>query len=136
MGSQRKGWKTGLKGKTVREQEKGKVYKIIENIEWKPHPLTGKIKMKILLTHKDDQIDCTIFIGMTPKAEVVPEHIHESSDDILYPLSGKAKLWIQGLGDFELKKGVIARVPKGVLHKVYEVSEDFYAFDVFTPAIL
>jgi len=136
MDSQRKGWKTGLKGKTLREQEREKVYKIIENIEWKPHPLTEKIKMRTLLTHKDDRTDCTIFIGMTPRGEIVPEHIHESSDDILFPLSGKAKLWIQGLGDFELKKGVIARVPKGVLHKVYEVSEDFYAFDVFTPAIL
>lgn len=136
MSSQEKGWKTGLKGRSVKEQDKGKVYKIIENVEWKSHPIFEKIRMKILLSHKEDQMDCTVFIGNTPKGEIVPEHIHENSDDILYPLSGKAKLWIEGLGDFELKKGVIASVPKGVLHKVYEVTEDFYALDVFVPSIL
>ena len=136
MSSQEKGWKRGLKGKSVKEQDKGKVYKIIENVEWKPHPIFEKIRMKILLSHKEDDMDCTIFIGNTPKGETVPEHIHENSDDILYPLSGKAKLWMQGLGDFVLEKGVIARVPKGVLHKVYDVTEDFYALDVFVPPIL
>ena len=62
MSSQEKGWKTGLKGKGVKEQDKGKVYKIIENVEWKSHPIFEKIRMKILLSHKEDQMDCTIFI--------------------------------------------------------------------------
>ena len=92
MSSQEKGWKRGLKGKSVKEQDKGKVYKIIENVEWKPHPVFEKIRMKILLTHKEDDMDYTIFIGNTPKGETVPEHIHENSDDILYPLISVAPL--------------------------------------------
>jgi quercetin dioxygenase-like cupin family protein len=136
MESKEKGWKTGQKGESLKEQHRAKVYKIVEDVAWKTHPVFEKIRMKVLLSQKDDQTDCTVFIGNTPKGEMVPEHIHENSDDLLYPLSGKAKLWIEGLGDFELRKGVIARVPKGVLHKVYNVSEDFYALDVFVPAVL
>ena len=136
MSPRKKGWETDTKGKVITEELKGKIYKIVEDIEWRPHPLREKIKMRILLSQEEDGTDYTMFIGMTPKGEIVPEHIHEGSDDILFPLSGKAKLWIQGVGDLELKKGVIARVPKGVLHKVHEVSEDLYAFDVFIPPIL
>ena len=136
MNLRRKGWETGVEGKTVTEDERDRVYKILEGVAWKPHPLSEKIKTKILLTRDEDGTDCTIFIGMVPKGEALAEHIHEHSDDIIYPLSGKAKLWIRGIGDFELKIGVIAKVPKGVLHKVYDVSEDFYALDVFAPPIL
>jgi quercetin dioxygenase-like cupin family protein len=74
-------------------------------------------------------------LARIPKGESIPEHTH-AVHDILYPLSGKAKVWIKGLGDLELKKGVLVSVPPGVVHKVYEVTEDLEVYDVFSEAIL
>ena len=37
----------------------------------------------------------------------------KQQDDILYPLQGKAAMWVEGVGDFTLEPGMIVRVPKG-----------------------
>ncbi len=64
----------------------------------------------------------------------IPEHIHDQQDDILYPLKGKASMWVDGTGFFTLEPGVIVRVPKGIKHKIIDVVEDMVIYDVFSPA--
>ena len=45
-------------------------------------------------------------------------------------------MWVDGTGEFLLQPGVIVRVPKGIKHKITEVTEDLLIYDVFSPALL
>jgi mannose-6-phosphate isomerase-like protein (cupin superfamily) len=62
----------------------------------------------------------------------VPKHTHEC-DDILYIIKGKAKVWIDGIGDIPALPGTFVRIPKGVLHQPHDVEEDSIIYDVFYP---
>lgn len=58
--------------------------------------------------------------------------MHENSDDILFPLEGKGKIFIEGSGEFDLFPGVFIRVPKNIKQRV-SVEEDLLVYDVFAP---
>lgn len=63
------------------------------------------------------------------------KHLHESSDDIIYVLQGKAKMWIEGIGDVPLATGSFLRIPKGTRHQPHSIEEDFVAYDIWYPAL-
>ncbi|MFX0197693.1 MAG: cupin domain-containing protein, partial [Candidatus Hodarchaeota archaeon] len=77
----------------------------------------------------------TILIAKLPKGQTIPEHVHEESDDILYPLEGKGKIVIEGAGEFPLTSGVLVRVPKNTKHHVF-AEEDLLILDIFAPPML
>jgi len=107
-----------------------------EVVEWKPHSIVEGVKIKPLLTKEKHGADVTCMLVIVRKGLEVPEHIHEEQDDILYPLSGKAKMWIDGIGEFELTKGMLVRVQKKTKHKIYDITEDLMIYNVFTPATI
>lgn len=127
------GWCTS--NTTMQAEIMGQVYKDTTELEWVSHPLNENVKLAFILTQKNDQVNVTCLLAKVPKEEDIPEHTHPVHD-IIYPLSGKGKIWIKGLGDLELKKGVLVSVPPKVPHKVYEVTEDMEIYDVFSDAIL
>jgi quercetin dioxygenase-like cupin family protein len=136
MAIAKKDWGTStIKGADVDKGMVDHIYKRMDAIRWEPHPVNENVRMGVILTKKDDNVQITAFKARVPKGEVVPEHSH-SVHDILFPLSGKGKIWIKGLGDFELKNGVVACVPPGAVHKVYEVTEDLELYDIFSGPIL
>lgn len=104
------------------------------NLTWIPHPIAKNVERKILLSKETDEINIACMLVRGAKGSEVPEHIHEDADDIIYSLRGKFKMWVDGIGEFDVKKGVIIRVPKGVKHKLYDVQEEFLIFDIFVPA--
>ena len=112
------------------------VKRTLENIDWIPHPTAQGVRIKPMITQKEDGLDVTCMLVNIPAGEEVPEHIHEGQDDIIYPLKGKASMWVDGSGDFALEPGVIVRVPKGVRHRVYDVKEGLVVYDVFCPALM
>ncbi|MCG6973848.1 MAG: cupin domain-containing protein, partial [Desulfobacterales bacterium] len=63
-------------------------------------------------------------------------HIHDKQDDILYPLKGKAVMWVEDVGEFTLEPGLIVRVPQGKKHKITDVVEELLVYDVFSPALI
>jgi len=105
-----------------------------EGVDWEPHPTFKGVEIKLFLTKKDHKANITTFLSHVRKGNIVPEHIHAEQDDNLYILSGRAKMWVDGIGEFELKKGMFIRVLKGIKHKIYDVTEDLLVFDVFSPA--
>jgi quercetin dioxygenase-like cupin family protein len=131
----KEGWGSASSLQKVDKKNKGQVYKEKEKIKWESHPLSSKVKLGYLLTKKDDGVKVTCILARIPKGEMVPEHTHKVHD-ILFPLSGKAKIWIKGLGELELKKGVLVCVPPEIAHKIYDVTEDLEVYDVFSNAIL
>jgi quercetin dioxygenase-like cupin family protein len=132
--TRKKGWRSAARAGRADTEAKDRIYKQRRKIKWEPHPLNDKVQLGFLLTKKDDGVKVTCLLARIPKGESIPEHTH-AVHDILFPLSGKARIWIKGLGDLDLKKGVLVSVPPGVIHKVYEVTEDLEVYDVFSDAI-
>ena len=113
-----------------------KVRRNVEDIKWIPHPTAQGVIMKPLVTRKDDGGDVSCILILVPKDSEVPEHVHEEEHDILYPLKGRATMWVDGIGSFPLEPGCLMRVPKGTKHKIENVSEDLLLYDVFWPALI
>ncbi len=112
------------------------VKQIVDDISWVPHSSADGVKIKPLVSQKEDGLDVTCMLVFIPVGREVPEHIHEDQDDILYPLKGRATMWVEGTGEFPLEPGVVVRVAKGVRHKVVKITEDILIYDVFTPALM
>jgi quercetin dioxygenase-like cupin family protein len=111
------------------------VLKKENEIPWKPHPVAQGVEIKPLLTNKDDKTGISCLLVRAKAGIEIPEHVHEEAEDIIYPLSGKAKFYVEGFGEGELVKGVLVRVPKNTKHRIFDIEEDLLAYDVFTPAL-
>ena len=113
-----------------------KASRVVDSISWLPHPTAKDVRIKPMVSKKEDGLDVTCMLVDIPAGKEVPEHIHDTQDDILYPLKGKALMWVDGAEPFVLKPGVIVRVPKAVKHKIIDVTEDLLIYDVFCPALI
>ncbi len=108
----------------------------VENIPWTPHPVVPGISIKPLISSKEHGLNVTCMLVTVPVGKEVPEHIHDTQDDILYPLKGKAVMWVEGVGDFTIEPGLIVRVPHGKKHKITNVVEELLVYDVFSPSLI
>lgn len=108
----------------------------IEDIPWVPHPVIPGISIKPLISNKEHNLNVTCLLVNVPAGKEVPEHIHAEQDDILFPLQGKAIMWVEGEGEFSLEPGVIVRVPKGKKHKITNVVAELLVYGVFSPALI
>jgi len=113
-----------------------KVWQYVESQEWTPHFTAKGVSIKTLVTKKEDGVDVTCMLVLVPVGKEVAEHVHEEQDDILYPLRGKATMWVDGTGFFSLEPGIIVRIPKGTKHKIENVTEELLVYDVFCPALV
>jgi mannose-6-phosphate isomerase-like protein (cupin superfamily) len=104
------------------------------DLDWNPHPKFPGVELAYMLTRKEDGVDMTCAIVHWKVGAEIPRHIHEESDDILYILKGKAKIWIDGSGDIPLEAGSFVRVPAGVEHQPHDIEEDLLAHDTWFPA--
>ena len=112
--------------------EKSKVVKPKE-INWEPHPQLANAKVAYLLSQRDEKADLTCLLVNLPAGTEVEKHTHDNSDDIVYVVKGKGKMWIEEVGDVPMVEGTFIRIPKGVLHQPHDVEEDLVVYDVFYP---
>jgi mannose-6-phosphate isomerase-like protein (cupin superfamily) len=112
-------------------------YKVIqpEARKWDPHPQLPDIEVAYLLSKRGDQADITCALVHIPAGSQVERHLHENSDDIIYVLKGKAKMWVEGIGDVPLAPGTFLRIPQKTWHQPKDVEEDFVAYDIWYPAL-
>ncbi len=95
--------------------------------KWEPHPQLPGIEVAYLVSNRSDAIGITCaFVRLRARATPA-KHSHERSDDILFVLKGKAKMWIDGYGDVLLNEGTFLRIPKGILHQPHDIEEDIIA---------
>lgn len=113
-----------------------KAHRLVDSISWLPHPTATGVRIKPMISLKEHDLDVTCMLVDIPAGTDIPEHIHETQDDILYPLHGKGVMWVDGDGDFSLEPGLIVKVPKGTKHKITDVTEDLLLYDVFCPALM
>jgi mannose-6-phosphate isomerase-like protein (cupin superfamily) len=112
------------------------VAKVVQPSEMKfnPHPQFKGVQISFLLSKRDDAVDVTCAIVRWAVGAQFDKHIHENADDILYFIQGKAKVWIDGVGDFPVGPGSFVRIPKGVLHQPHDIEEEVVAHDMWFPA--
>ena len=103
------------------------------HVKWEPHPQLKDVEVAYLLSNREDNADLTCLLVQSPKGSYVEKHIHESSDDIVFVLKGKATMWIDGIGDLPMVPGAFFRIPRGVLHQPHDIEEDMVLYDVFYP---
>ena len=113
-----------------------KAYRSVENIQWIPHPVAAGVEIKPMISKGEHGLDVTCMLVSVPAGGEVPEHIHAEQEDILYPLKGKAMMWVEETGEFSLEPGVIVKVQPGKKHKITDVEEDLLIYDVFFPALI
>jgi quercetin dioxygenase-like cupin family protein len=108
----------------------------VEKLAWLDHPMATGVKIKPMISKKGQGDDVTCMLVEIPMGAEVPVHMHEDQEDILYPLQGKATMWVDGAGSFSLEPGVIIRVPRGTEHMIKDVTEPLLIYDVFCPALM
>lgn len=115
-----------------------KEYKLIQPDErtWDPHPQVPGVEVSYLLSKRTDHVDLTGALVHLPVGAQVAKHRHENSDDIIYVLQGRAKMWVDGIGDVPLVAGTFLRIPKGTMHQPCDVEEDLIAYDIWYPALV
>ena len=112
------------------------MFLMTENIEWEAHPIFKGVLVKRLLTREKNNSDITCLLVKTKKGIDIPEHVHQDSQDIIFPIEGDGIIHIEGIGDLPYKPGSFIVVPKNIPHYVYNVKETLIAFDIFNPANL
>jgi len=132
----REGWSIDKESRIISGDIKNETFKMLKDENWEFHPLVKEVLLNFVINKKDNEAGVTCLFVKIPKGREIPEHLHELSNDIIVPLEGKATIWIQGIGEFEMRRGVVINIPKGVKHKIFNVNEDVFAFDVFNPGIV
>ncbi|OSS42633.1 hypothetical protein DESAMIL20_517 [Desulfurella amilsii] len=107
----------------------------IENLEFIEHSANKNVKIGYVFTHKNDSVEFTSAIVKIPKGESIPEHTHDVYD-IICPVSGKGRIWVENAGECELKKGVFVKVPPHTKHRIFDVQEDLEIYDIFSGFLL
>lgn len=108
-----------------------------DDLQWTTHPsVKGVLIKKIVTTEKFGKASPTILIVKIPADVEVPEHVHEKSEDILFILSGKGTIRIDGSGKRQLQPGTVIRVPRNTKHNIFDIQEELLVYDVFTPGIM
>lgn len=107
------------------------------SLPWVDHPTVRNVSIKrIITTQRFGKDSPSILMVRIPVDVEVPEHVHEQSEDILFILSGKAAMWIDGTGNVTLRKGVVVRVPRNTRHRIFNVTGELLVYDVFSPGIM
>jgi len=104
-----------------------------DKIGWQPHPKFEGIEIKPFFSQKAQGSQATVVLVRIKKGVLLPEHIHEDSDDIVYILSGRGKGFVEGVGEFVVQKGMGIRIPKMKKHRMYDIEEDLIFYDIFAP---
>lgn len=110
-------------------------YARMEELPWKPHPAAENVDIKPLVSKTEQNAQATVMYVKVPVGVSIKEHTHENEDDILYPLQGKGKMYVEGTGEFDLEPGIVVHVPKGARHRIFDVTEELLILDVFSPAL-
>lgn len=105
----------------------------LESVSESKHPFLENVGMKPLYSKEKDGADVTCFVVRCSVGSEIEEHVHPDAADIIFVLKGKATMWIEDKGSFQLEPGVFVVVPKGLKHRTYDVFEELHIYDVFSP---
>ena len=89
--------------------------------EYREPPRTSKL----LLAPKFGGVE-NVSMGMnvTEVGSMIPDHAHIDSEEVLFLISGNAKLVIEGQGEWEIGPETAFYSPKGVKHRLENIGDE------------
>jgi quercetin dioxygenase-like cupin family protein len=111
------------------------VMKKIDEVPWEGHFMDEKSRIKWIYTNERDGTPMTVMVIELQEGISLPDHRHEMQPDLIYVISGKATMYIEGQGEFPAEAGMVVMVPPNTTHAVRNVTEKFVMYNVFSPAI-
>lgn len=82
-------------------------------------------RSKLLLAPKFGGVE-NVSMGMniTEVGSMIPDHVHEDSEEVLFLISGKAKIVIEGEGEWEIGPETAFYSPRGIKHRVENIGDE------------
>lgn len=77
----------------------------------------------------------SVKVGRLPVGGEIVLHSHEGSNQLEYYPEGRATLFLEGVGEREIRPGSFMFAPKGVGHRIRNVTEELVIYSVFVPAL-
>jgi putative monooxygenase len=89
--------------------------------EFRTPPRTSKL----LLAPKFGGVN-NVSMGMniTEVGSMIPDHVHEESEEVLFLISGKARIVIEGEGEYEIGPETAFYSPLGKKHRVENIGDE------------
>jgi mannose-6-phosphate isomerase-like protein (cupin superfamily) len=82
-------------------------------------------RSKLLLAPKyGGVINVSMGMNITDVGSMIPDHIHEDSEEVLFLISGRAKLVIEGEGEWEIGPETAFYSPIGKSHRVENIGDE------------
>jgi mannose-6-phosphate isomerase-like protein (cupin superfamily) len=80
---------------------------------------------KLLLAPKYGGVE-NVSMGMniTEVGSMIPDHVHEESEEVLFLISGRAKIVIEGEGEWEIGPETAFYSPIGKKHRVENIGDE------------
>ncbi len=89
--------------------------------EFRTPPRTSKL----LLAPKFGGVkNVSMGMNITEVASMIPDHVHEESEEVLFLISGRAKIVIEGEGEWEIGPETAFYSPVGVKHRVENIGNE------------
>jgi putative monooxygenase len=80
---------------------------------------------KLLLAPKFGGVEkLSMGMNVTEVGSMIPDHAHEDSEEVLFLISGRAKLIIEGEGEWEIGPETAFYSPKGVKHRLENIGNE------------
>ncbi len=80
---------------------------------------------KLLLAPKFGGVsNVSMGMNITEVGSMIPDHVHESSEEVLFLISGHAKIVIEGVGEWEIGPETAFYSPIGVKHRVENIGDE------------
>jgi mannose-6-phosphate isomerase-like protein (cupin superfamily) len=80
---------------------------------------------KLLLAPKFGGVkNVSMGMNITEVGSQIPDHIHEESEEVLFLISGRAKIVIEGEGEWEIGPETAFYSPLGKKHRVENIGDE------------
>lgn len=80
---------------------------------------------KLLLAPKFGGVkNLSMGMNITEVGSMIPDHVHENSEEVLFLISGHAKIVIDGEGEWEIGPETAFYSPIGVKHRVENIGDE------------
>jgi mannose-6-phosphate isomerase-like protein (cupin superfamily) len=94
----------------------------------------GPFPARILIS-KTDTGDLSAKHGVLPVGQDIKVHSHDENAQMEFYISGKAILFVEGVGEKEIGSGSFMYAPKGVRHGIRSVREPLGIISIFVPPL-
>ena len=80
---------------------------------------------KLLLAPKFGGVQhVSMGMNITEVGSMIPDHVHDESEEVLFLISGRAKIVIDGVGAWEIGPETAFYSPIGVKHRVENIGDE------------